>query len=246
MAAGRRAEQARAGSPCRGARPSPRASSPSGQARKPPQAAGRGTPAARNGTLAPEVSRFRQARRARQVIDRTPCARWQARELGPAGSEPVLARRRDHQPQLPRALRRRGTASCGSRARTPTLLGIDREAERAADAAAAAAGVGPGGASRSSPRPAAWSRASSRAAGDRRGAATRRRCEVAAALRAIHAGPPLPARFSPFARVARYGATARERGGTIPAAYAEAARRGRRIEAALRPSTRRCRATTTC
>src|SRR4029078_11852367 len=45
--------------------------------------------------------------------------------------------------------------------------------------------------------------------------------EVSQALKATHAGPPLPASFSPFARTRSYEETARERGGTIPAAYPE-------------------------
>ena len=60
-----------------------------------------------------------------------------------------------------------------------------------------------------------------RAAGARRTSCAARLPEVAAALRAIHAGPPLPTTFSPFELTARYERTARERGGTIPAAYAE-------------------------
>jgi thiamine kinase-like enzyme len=57
--------------------------------------------------------------------------------------------------------------------------------------------------------------------------------EVAAALRAIHAGPPLPATFSPFERTARYERTARERGGSIPASYAEVRAAADRIAAVL-------------
>ena len=97
------------------------------------------------------------------------------------------------------------------------LLGIDRETERAASLAAAAIGVGPevlaarpylvtefiGG----RPVPADELRA--------------RVPEVAAMLRAIHAGPALPTEFSPFELTARYERTARGRGGTIPASYPE-------------------------
>ena len=47
--------------------------------------------------------------------------------LGPARRRAAAARRRDHQPQLPGPLRRRRLRDPGARARTPTLLGIDRE-----------------------------------------------------------------------------------------------------------------------
>jgi thiamine kinase-like enzyme len=100
------------------------------------------------------------------------------------------------------------------------LLGIDREAERAATAAAAALGIGPEVIAfepeqgclvtafiEGRPVPAEELRT--------------RVAEVGTDLRAIHAGPPLPATFSPFERTERYERTARERGGTIPAVYAE-------------------------
>jgi thiamine kinase-like enzyme len=100
------------------------------------------------------------------------------------------------------------------------LLGIDREAERAATAAAAALGIGPEvvafepergclvtGFIAARPVPPEELRT--------------RLGEVAAALRAIHAGPPLPVAFSPFERTARYAATALARGGTVPPIYDE-------------------------
>jgi thiamine kinase-like enzyme len=112
------------------------------------------------------------------------------------------------------------------------LLGIDREAERAATAAAAAVGVGPDviafepergclvtGFIEARPVPPEELRARSR--------------EVAVALKAIHAGPALPAAFSPFQRTRDYERTARERGGTIPAAYPEVRAIADEIEAAL-------------
>ena len=69
--------------------------------------------------------------------------------------------------------------------------------------------------------------------------------EVAAMLRAIHAGPPLPTEFSPFELTARYERTARERGGDDP---------GRPTPSCGPPPTRSrrswagraCPATTTC
>jgi thiamine kinase-like enzyme len=104
--------------------------------------------------------------------------------------------------------------------RDTDLLGIDREAERAATAAAAALGIGPEviayepergclvtGFIEARPVPAEELRT--------------RLKEVAAALRAIHGGPLLQATFSPFERTARYAATALARGGTVPAIYDE-------------------------
>jgi thiamine kinase-like enzyme len=112
------------------------------------------------------------------------------------------------------------------------LLGIDREAERAATAAAAALGIGPDvvgfepergclvtGFIEARPVPPEELRT--------------RVTEVAAALKAIHSGPALPATFSPFQRARDYERTARERGGTIPDAYPEVRRIADEIEAAL-------------
>jgi thiamine kinase-like enzyme len=112
------------------------------------------------------------------------------------------------------------------------LLGIDRVAERAATAAAAAVGVGPDviafepergclvtGFIEARPVPPEELRT--------------RTEEVAAALRAIHAGPPLPTAFSPFQRTRDYERTARERGGTIPDAYPGVRAIADEIEAAL-------------
>ena len=112
------------------------------------------------------------------------------------------------------------------------LLGIDREAERAATVAAAELGIGPDvvafepergclvtGFIDARPVPPEELRT--------------RLDEIAASLRAIHAGPPLPVSFSPFERTARYERTARERGGTIPAAYPELRAKADAIEAAM-------------
>ncbi len=115
-----------------------------------------------------------------------------------------------------------------------SLLGIDREAERAATAAAAAAGVGPAVvAFRASPpclvtafipglpMTAEGLREPSTLAG------------VAAALRAFHAGAPLPSRFDALEIVEGYHATAVARGARIPAAYGEVIGGARAIHAAL-------------
>ncbi len=101
-------------------------------------------------------------------------------------------------------------------------LGIDRSAERAATEAAALAGVGPVLVAfrddmlvtefiDGEPMP------------------RLRIEETAAALRAVHAGPTLPARFCPFRVVEGYS----ERAVSVPADYAFAHALAREIEAAL-------------
>jgi thiamine kinase-like enzyme len=112
------------------------------------------------------------------------------------------------------------------------LLGIDREAERAATAAAARSGVGPevlafiagegclvtrfiGGR--------ALEPADVRAALE----------EVAGALRTVHAGPPFPSRFDAWDVVDTYRATAEARGGRIPGAFAGLRERAERVREAL-------------
>ena len=105
-------------------------------------------------------------------------------------------------------------------------LGIDRRAEQAAAKAAAAAGVG------------------AEVVGFLDDAAITRFIEgrpippeelrrapegIAAALRAVHAGPPLPTEFNAFRVVETY----RQRAGGAPPAYDEAIARAREIERAL-------------
>jgi thiamine kinase-like enzyme len=152
-------------------------------------------------------------------------------ELGPAESEPVPLEggitNRNYRVRF-------GGRDCVVRlpGKNTELLGIDREAERAATAAAAALGIGPDVIAFEpehgclvtgfiDARPVAADELRARAA------------EVAQALRAIHAGPSLPASFSPFERTARYERIARERGGTIPAAYAEVRAAADAIEAVM-------------
>jgi thiamine kinase-like enzyme len=112
------------------------------------------------------------------------------------------------------------------------VLGIDRLAERAATEAAADAGVGPEVAAfehgclvtrfiEGRPLSAAELRSPQRLA------------VAAAALRAVHAGPPLPAAFNGFRVVEAYREAALERGGTVPDAYDRAHELAERIEAAL-------------
>ena len=87
------------------------------------------------------------------------------------------------------------------------LLGIDRRVEHEASLAAAAIGVGPDVVASSSPR-ATSSRASSavRPSSRRRCAGRRRLRRIAQSLRAVHAGPPIPARFDSFRVVEAYAA----------------------------------------
>ena len=114
------------------------------------------------------------------------------------------------------------------------LLGIDRAAERAATAAAAAAGVGPAVvAYRESPPclvTAFIPGLPVTAEGLREPGAL---ADVAAALRAVHAGAGLPSQFDALAVVEGYHATARERGAAIPPAYHDVIGGARRIRAAL-------------
>jgi thiamine kinase-like enzyme len=112
------------------------------------------------------------------------------------------------------------------------LLGIDREAECAANTAAAAIGVAPEVIA-FVPAPACLVTVFIVARPVPPEELRERAAEVAKALRAVHTGPPLPASFSPFQRTRDYERTARERGGTIPAAYPEVRAIADEIEAAL-------------
>ena len=112
------------------------------------------------------------------------------------------------------------------------LLGIDRRTEWAATRAAAAAGVGP--------EPIAFDPGLGclvTAFIDGRPVEAEelraRIPELAAALRAIHGGPPLPSAFDPFAVVADYARIASERGGAIPPEVAELAPAAAAIRAEL-------------
>jgi thiamine kinase-like enzyme len=55
---------------------------------------------------------------------------------------------------------------------------------------------------------------------------------VAQALRAVHAGPPLPGRFDVFRVVEEYRSVVFERGAAVPPAYAGARQVARQVEAA--------------
>jgi thiamine kinase-like enzyme len=112
------------------------------------------------------------------------------------------------------------------------LLGIDREAERVATEAAARAGVGPHVVAFIATPPClvtGFIPGRGLSAAD-----VRAQLEpVAAALRAFHAGPPLPSRFDPFATVDAYHASAAARGAAIPAAFGDLMGGARAIRAAL-------------
>ena len=114
------------------------------------------------------------------------------------------------------------------------LLGIDRAAERDATAAAAAAGVGPEVVEFMTDPPCLVTRF---IAGRPVTAAELRAApllgELAAALRAIHDGAPLPLRFDAFAVVDAYQATARAHGASVPAGYGELIARAHTIRAAF-------------
>ena len=118
------------------------------------------------------------------------------------------------------------------------LLGIDREAERAAAEMAAGIGVGPEVA----------------AAGRSEGYLVTRFIEgepipperlrspevlekVAEAVRAVHGGPSIPGRFDPHRVVERYAATAAERGVSVPDDYVWAKGVSDRIEASRGPQS---------
>ena len=112
------------------------------------------------------------------------------------------------------------------------LLGIDREAERAAAEAAAEVGVGPEVVDfvegclvtrfvEGRPIPVE----------EMRGPGCLR--ETAALLRRVHEGPPFPARFDSFRVVEEYRETALEHGVELPPEYVEAKRRADEIEREL-------------
>jgi thiamine kinase-like enzyme len=112
------------------------------------------------------------------------------------------------------------------------LLGIDREAERAATAAAAATGVGP---EVLAFLPREGCLVTGFIAGRALEPADVRASlgEVADALRAVHGGSSLPSRFDAWDVVDAYSATAESRGGRIPDAFAELRATAQRVRDAL-------------
>jgi len=114
------------------------------------------------------------------------------------------------------------------------LLGIDRAAERAATEAAARAGIGPDVVAFLTAPPCLVTRfipGRQLEAEELRAPAVL--TQAAAALRAFHAGAPLPSRFDAFAIVDGYRATAAARGARIPDAYGGVMAGAHAIRAAL-------------
>ena len=116
------------------------------------------------------------------------------------------------------------------------LLGIDREAERAAAVVAAERGVGPQVVDF-----VAGSLITRFVEGPPVPIDEMHRPEtlheIAGVLRRIHEGPPIPARFDSFRVVETYRDTAAEHGVEIPAAYDQAKARADEIERRLGPRT---------
>ena len=113
------------------------------------------------------------------------------------------------------------------------VLGIDRSVEHEASLAAAAVGVGPEVVSFLEPEGWLVTRFIEGTVVDE---ARMREIDsirrVAAALRAVHAGPPLRRRFDSFRVVEDYRSVAFARGADVPAAYVWARQFARRIEQA--------------
>mgnify|MGYP000421505240 CR=1 FL=1 len=120
--------------------------------------------------------------------------------------------------------------------RDTELLGIDRRAEHEASLAAAAVGVGPDVVAFVEPEGYLVTRyieGTLVAADSIRSPAALDR--VARSLRAVHKGPPIPARFDPFRVVEAYAATAAAHGVAIPPAYEQARELAGRVERARGP-----------
>jgi thiamine kinase-like enzyme len=114
------------------------------------------------------------------------------------------------------------------------LLGIDRAAERDATRAAAAAGVGPEVVAFLADPPCLVTRfIHGRPLTVEQLRAPPLLDEVAAALRTIHDGPPLPVAFDAFAVVDAYHVTARAHGAHVPEIYGELIAGAQAIHAAL-------------
>jgi thiamine kinase-like enzyme len=114
------------------------------------------------------------------------------------------------------------------------LLGIDRVAEREATAAAASVGVGPEVVAFMTDPPCLVTRfLPGRPVSAEELREPPMLDQVAAALRAFHAGPPLPSTFDAFAIVDAYQATARAHGARIPDRFGELIAGAHAIRAAL-------------
>jgi thiamine kinase-like enzyme len=114
------------------------------------------------------------------------------------------------------------------------LLGIDRAAEAAANEAAAAIGVAPAVAATLADPPAIVTEfIAGRGMESEELREGKALADVAGSLRAMHDGVTIPSVFNSFRVVEDYAATARDRGGEIPAAYDDALARAAEIEAVL-------------
>jgi thiamine kinase-like enzyme len=112
------------------------------------------------------------------------------------------------------------------------LLGIDREVERAATAAAAAVGVGPEVIA-FLPQPGCLVTRFIGGEAMEPGHVRARLGEVADALRAVHAGPPIPGAFSAWGVVDAYRGTSEQRGGTIPDSFTRLREQAEQVRVAL-------------
>ena len=120
------------------------------------------------------------------------------------------------------------------------LLGIDRRVEHEASLAAAAVGVGPDVVAFVEPEGYLVTRFIE---GDVVAPEAIREAEalhrVAQSLRAVHAGPPIAARFDPFRVVEAYAATAATHGITVPPAFERARATATLVERARGPAPER-------
>ena len=120
------------------------------------------------------------------------------------------------------------------------LLGIDRRVEHEASLAAAAVGVGPEVIAFIEPEGYLVTRfLGGKVVGPealRESEALRR---IAKSLRAVHNGPPIPARFDSFRVVEAYAATAATHGVTVPAAYGPARETAALVERSRGPAPER-------
>ena len=200
-----------------------------------------------------------------RVVPDEPCSRRViSARARPARAAPALepvagtrrgraraARRRDHEPQLPAAAGRARRRRAAARARTPSCSGSTATPSARRPRRRPRVGRRAGG--RRVPgrrRPASSPRSSRAAPLDGRGAARAGAPRARSPRRCARStrGAPLPSRFDAFAIVAAYQATARAGGVAMPAGLRRARPRAR-TRSARRwpvPSTRPCRATTTC
>ena len=120
------------------------------------------------------------------------------------------------------------------------LLGIDRRVEHEASLAAAAIGVGPDVVAFIEPEGYLVTRfLGGKVVGPEALREPESLRRIAQSLRAVHAGPPIPARFDSFRVVEAYAATAALRGVTVPDAYDRARETAALVERARGPTPQR-------